>query len=311
MMRKFSAFCCLALVLMLILAACNLPRPTATPTNSGDWVSTAAAQTIEALSTQLAPPATVQPSLTSQPSAAASPTTQATAAATNATSTPCDRADFIDDVTIPDGTKLNPGEAFVKTWRLKNSGSCTWTTSYRVVFESGNALGAPASFNLPSEVAPGATIDISVQMKAPDVPKDYESNWKLQNTSGGIFGTGSTGSKAFWVRITVQSPAAAMFAITSVKISADNSNYAGACPHTFNLSAEITSTREGKVTYFWERSDGTKTSVQTVDFDAAGKRTVVSTWQVSNSIDGWIKIYIDNPNHQYFPQLNLKASCSS
>jgi hypothetical protein len=309
-MRKLTVLISLVLLIFLLLTGCNLPRPNAaTPTDSGVWAGTAAAQTVQALSTLLAPSATVQPVSTTPPAQIASPTlAPPTVTATSAL--PCDRADFVDDVTIPDGTKLAPGESFVKTWRLRNSGSCTWTTSYRVVFESGNALGAPASFNLPAEVPPGATTDISIQMKAPDAPKDYESNWKLQNASGTIFGTGSTGTKPFWARITVISPTATMFAVTRVTISADNASYSGSCPHTFNLSAEITSTREGTVTYYWERSDGTKTPVQSVEFSGPGKKTVTSTFQVSSSFDGWVSIYIDNPNHQMFPQFSLKASCT-
>jgi hypothetical protein len=310
MRKKFVIFS-LMLSLVIFAAACNLPKPNAYATESGDWINTAAAQTVQALSTQLAPLVTQQTVITNPGEITPSLTIQPDIVTQQPTDLPCDRAAFIEDVTIPDGTKLAPGEAFVKTWRLKNAGSCTWTTSYRLMFESGNAFSAPASINLPADVPPGGTTDISVQMKAPEVPKDYESNWKMQNSSGGIFGTGSTGSKAFWVRITVIEPTAVMFAITKVTITADNSNYSGTCPHTFNLSAEITSTREGKVTYYWERSNGTKTAVQMVEFSAPGKRTVNSTWEINASFDGWVKIYIDNPNHQYFPQFNLKANCSS
>jgi hypothetical protein len=310
-MRKIPIPLSFLLFFSMLLSACNLPRPNAvTPTDSGNWAGTAAAQTVQALSTLLAPSATIQPASATQTPLVASPTVSpATVTATS--DLPCDRADFVDDVTIPDGTKLAPGESFVKTWRLRNSGSCTWTTSYRVVFESGIALGAPASINLPANVPPGATADISIQMKAPDTPKDYESNWKLQNASGTIFGTGSTGTKPIWVRITVVAPTAAMFAVTRVTISADNANFSGSCPHTFNLSAEITSTREGTVTYYWERSDGSKTPVQSVEFSGPGKKTVTSTFEVASSFDGWVSIYIDNPNHQMFPQFSLKASCTS
>src|SRR5512135_3467629 len=49
----------------------------------------------------------------------------------------CDRAQFIADVTVPDGTRFSPGAAFTKTWRLKNVGTCTWSTSYTLVFSSG------------------------------------------------------------------------------------------------------------------------------------------------------------------------------
>jgi len=57
----------------------------------------------------------------------------------------CDRAQFISDVTVPDGTTFAPGAAFNKTWRLKNVGTCTWTTSYSLVFDSGEKMGGPDS----------------------------------------------------------------------------------------------------------------------------------------------------------------------
>ena len=79
----------------------------------------------------------------------------------------CDRAQFIADVTVPDGTNVLPGLTFAKTWRLKNIGTCTWTTSYTLVFASGDALGG-SSVNLPSTVVPGQTVDVSVSLTAPE-----------------------------------------------------------------------------------------------------------------------------------------------
>lgn len=67
-------------------------------------------------------------------------------------------------------------------------------------------LGAPPSFNLPVSVPPDALVDISVNMKAPDQPREYESFWKLQNPQGVIFGLGSNGDKSFWVKIKVVAP---------------------------------------------------------------------------------------------------------
>ena len=46
----------------------------------------------------------------------------------------CDWAQFVADVTVPDGTSYAANTAFRKTWRLKNIGACTWTTSYALVF---------------------------------------------------------------------------------------------------------------------------------------------------------------------------------
>jgi hypothetical protein len=115
----------------------------------------------------------------------------------------CDRAAFVEDVTIPDGTEIEAGSDFTKTWLLRNDGTCTWTVAYQVVFSSGDQMGGPNSKQLSSEpVAPGETVRISVNLTAPEEPGSYLGNWVLQNTAGSRFGIGPTNSP-FWVDITV------------------------------------------------------------------------------------------------------------
>ena len=118
----------------------------------------------------------------------------------------CDRAQFVSDVTVPDGTTFAPGAAFSKTWRLRNSGTCTWTTSYSLVFESGEKMGGPDSVNLPKSVAPGQTVDVTVSLTAPNSAGTYRGYWKFANSSGVKFGLGSDGTKAWWVEIKVSGP---------------------------------------------------------------------------------------------------------
>ncbi len=117
----------------------------------------------------------------------------------------CDAAQFVADVSIPDGTSLSAGAAFNKTWRLKNVGTCTWTTDYSVVFVSGDQLGAPTSVKLPTSTAPGQTVDVSVAMTAPANAGTYRGYWQLKNASGTQFGIGSSANKSFWVEIKVAS----------------------------------------------------------------------------------------------------------
>jgi hypothetical protein len=107
------------------------------------------------------------------------------------------------DVTIPDDTKMAPGQPFSKTWRLENAGSCTWTRLYAVTFFSGNSLGARFTQNLQQPVAPGAIVDITVDMVAPQNIGLYQSNWMLSDPDGGLFGIGPHGDAPFWVRIEV------------------------------------------------------------------------------------------------------------
>ena len=121
----------------------------------------------------------------------------------------CDWAQFIADVTVPDGTRFDPGATFTKTWRLKNIGTCTWTTSYSLVFDSGEKMGAPASVNFPSSVPPGQTVDLTVNMTAPSSAGHYIGYWKFKNASGVLFGIGTTANKSFWVEINVTGTAPA------------------------------------------------------------------------------------------------------
>jgi hypothetical protein len=86
----------------------------------------------------------------------------------------CDAAQYVADVTVPDDTVMAPNFAFTKTWRLKNVGTCTWTTSYRVDFDSGNPMSAVFPVNLPNSVAPGQTVDVSVNMVAPATSGSYQ-----------------------------------------------------------------------------------------------------------------------------------------
>jgi hypothetical protein len=203
-MLKTTRLASILLALVVGISACNLPSNAATPTQGSQDVLTAAAQTVEANMTQSAilNPPTIPPTST-----AGIPTsTLAVAVATTsapATSPPptqsCDVAQFIDDVTIPDGTTLDPNETFTKTWRLKNVGTCSWTSSYAVVFSSGDSMNGPATQALAGNVNPGQTVDISVDLTAPATDGSYKGYWKLRNASGVLF-------SQFYVDIKVKTP---------------------------------------------------------------------------------------------------------
>lgn len=100
----------------------------------------------------------------------------------------CDNSAFVTDVTVPDYTPMTPGQAFTKTWRLQNNGTCAWTTAYRLTHVSGNPMGGAATA-LTQTVNPGGTIDISVNMIAPTAPGEHRGDWRLVNASGQPFGT--------------------------------------------------------------------------------------------------------------------------
>lgn len=204
-MKKLSATISLAVLMALVLAGCNLPGQT-TETSQVDLLNTAAAQTIQAQQTQIAqtnqavaqstPTATSGASTTEAVSATGTPTPTATAKVA------CNQVAF-EEETIPDGTNLTPGQTFTKTWTLRNSGSCTWNSDYDVVFVSGDAMNAPASQQLTSEtVAPGETIVVSIDLKAPYSAGTHKGNFKLRNAEGVLFGLG-TSDNPFFVEINV------------------------------------------------------------------------------------------------------------
>jgi len=162
-------------IAVLMISACNLPSNTATQDpNDPNVVFTAAALTVQAQLTQVSPFST--PTLP-PPQPTNTAVTIPTAGPVFATITPnipptavCDQATFINDVTIPDGTATAPGASFKKTWRLKNTGTCTWS-GYTLVFDSGESM-APVIDPI-GTVAPGQEVDVSVTFTAPTAPGDY------------------------------------------------------------------------------------------------------------------------------------------
>ncbi len=105
-------------------------------------------------------------------------------------------ARWVADVTVPDNTVFAPGTPFVKTWRVRNSGTCTWEPGTRLVFVSGDPLGGPPAVDVPA-LAPGAQTDVSVSLVAPSAPGTYRTNYQFQAPDGTRFGS------IIWVQIVV------------------------------------------------------------------------------------------------------------
>lgn len=116
----------------------------------------------------------------------------------------CDWMAFVTDISVPDGTNFSAGETFVKTWRIKNRGTCTWTPDYTLVFNGGDQLGSTTSVRLPGYVSPGQYIDVSITFTAPNNPGSYRGYWIMRNTSGALFGTGDKANVPIYVDIRVR-----------------------------------------------------------------------------------------------------------
>ena len=330
----------------LVLIGCSRSTP-ATPTDNPGIILTAANQTAEARVTQIfastpsATPVTPTPTFDAVQTIAAqtafaiqtqaaslTPIPTQTSATTPVPPGPSsDRSIFVADVTVPDGMLIAPGAAFTKTWKLQNAGSSTWTTSYSLAYISGEKMGNVTSVPLPQSVAPGAQIDISVDMVAPANPGSYQSYWKMKNASGQFF------NDSVYVLISVGSGGATPTAgtpvapptptstgipanpITSLSMSVDNPTFNGQCPHTFVFTAVISINQSTTLTYKLEAGSDTPGFVfilpdpQTRSFDP-GTYSIPSELTFTSTGSGWLKLHVTSPVDASTNQASFDLTCN-
>jgi hypothetical protein len=196
------------LTAVLILSACA-PATPIVPTPNVLVIRTSAAYTVVAEFTLTAaafsptpPPPTetpLPPPPTETPTTAFS--TDPTQIALGTPGQLCDNFSFdlaTVDVTILDGTQMTPGQDFVKTWKIKNTGICAWGDGYGLIYAgyADKMSGEPVP--LGTLVAVGQEIDVSVNFKAPTKVGEYTSAWQMANAKGIPFG------KAVFVKIVVK-----------------------------------------------------------------------------------------------------------
>ncbi len=104
------------------------------------------------------------------------------------------------DVTIPDGTKINAGETFTKTWEFVNIGTCPWI-NYALKFAAGDRMSAPDSAPIPPTLS-GSKVEISVELTAPSESGEYTGYFTLNDMNGKDVPIGT--EKTFWVKIVVE-----------------------------------------------------------------------------------------------------------
>jgi uncharacterized protein YkwD len=112
------------------------------------------------------------------------------------------KATFVSDVTIPDDSTVTAGEAFTKTWRVQNAGTCIWWSGYTLTHYSAETMSAPDSVPLPL-TNPGETADISIDLVAPSVVGKYQGNFVIENPAGLIMQVDN--DSRLWVIINVAS----------------------------------------------------------------------------------------------------------
>lgn len=115
--------------------------------------------------------------------ASVSPTPGATAVADCV-----DDARFLEDVTVPDGSKVAPGQWVDKRWAMENTGTCDWGPGYRLVPLGDNPMAGEREWAL-FPARSGAKAIWQVQFEAPSEPGDYIGEWGAVNPVGESFGT--------------------------------------------------------------------------------------------------------------------------
>ena len=323
--NKLTLVC---LSLCVLIAACSSGDGEASPTPEPETVLTAAAQTAEAQLTELAKP---QPTNTSSPLLPDSipeltatdlntdqgPPEISTPQATVATGG-VDQAEFWADVTVPDGTDFNPGDTFTKVWKLRNSGTNTWTPEYGLAFSTGEQMSAPDAVPINGNVAPGETVDVSVNMTAPQAGGNYLGYWKMRDPAGELF------EYAVYVQIEVVGDVPAETSapkpsgsgsVTNASIQVDDAAPSD-CPHTFTFTASFTLDEPATVTYRMEAGSDTPGFTYnlpgelTGSFDA-GKHSVIYYLQIQDSVNGWAQFHILSPNDKISKSASFSLSCGS
>lgn len=247
---------------LLMLSACGSAANDATPTVSIDAIFTAAYQTFAAqAATQLAlTPPTETPAPTASPTVplpSPLPTISFNSPTANAGGTACDNATFVTDVTVPDDTVIAPGASFVKTWKMLNSGKCTWNTNYKMAFVSGDLMGGTAG-PVTVPVPPGNQANLSVNLVAPKTNGTYKGFWRMQNASSQPFGNSP------WVQIKV---GAGSTSTPGPSPTGGPSSTAGPSPTggagTFTISGNVANLGGVLVTY----TGGTTTTAPNGDYE--------------------------------------------
>ncbi|MBN2006298.1 MAG: protein kinase [Anaerolineae bacterium] len=161
-------------------AATSTPTLTVPPT----LVVSPTPSPTEAPAATATPTSTKTATPTQKPTATATPSPTATYTPTLATCLP--DAIFVSE-NYRDGTPMQPGTSFVKTWQLKSSGCSAWPAGTTLQFVGGDRISSITSVRV-GELAPGEILGISVAMVAPQAPGTYTARWRLQDGQGTQFG---------------------------------------------------------------------------------------------------------------------------
>ena len=329
----------LVAILLILLAGCNMPSNEDALAQQTQAAQTEdASQLVQPTNTQEAPvPTETESTSDDSGSQESTPTAQVTPTDTQEGSpTPTkegdeigeDRAEFIADVTIPDYSEFEAGEDIVKTWRIRNSGTTTWTTDYIIEFEKGEKLGAPTQIKLTKSVNPNEFYDISIEFTVPNAAGEYSTYWILKNEDGEKVGVAEEG-KYLTIFMVIQAVSdtgssgssssggiSGGAKVTNATVTVDDASYSGSCPAQLTFTYKVTTSNAGKVN-FQLKFNAISPAGYTFDkppeysVDFSGGYTVTYTYTLfsANSVNATVKVEAVGSNTFTSSPLSFKVNC--
>jgi hypothetical protein len=277
---ELRIFIC-GLILLTASLACNLPQSTPTADLAGVVAQTRTAVAVNQFLTSTSVPVLASPSSTQQippatesaapvetqiqPTTAASAQPPASPALTTAQQNCSNLAKF-EGETVPDNTVFGPGQDFMKTWILRNNGTCTWSADYQLVYVKGKQMAGTSPVPIGQSVPPGSSIQIYLPQKAPQEIGEHQGFWMLSNPAGKQFGLGKNADVAFWVKI-------------SVVPGASNGGSGGPFPGLQNLGAP-----SWIETFAGNRSPWYLGTDEDTDYDIQDGRLIISTLEQTGDV---------------------------
>jgi hypothetical protein len=105
---------------------------------------------------------------------------------------------YLQDLTIPDDSRVSARSPLDKRWKVQNSGSCNWDERYRIKLISGLDLGAREQALYPARS--GTELTIQILFTAPAEAGTYQSAWQAHDPQGNPFGD------PFYIQVVVKNP---------------------------------------------------------------------------------------------------------
>lgn len=296
----------------LLLASCGSPAQT------DSQIATSVAQTVQAQNSltkvsalpTLTPAPTFQAASTPASSPQGEPGPTSTPGAGAVSNPGCTVSAVLVGENPPDNTAFLPGEYFWKTWTFVNTGTCTWDTSYSLVFWSGDQMGGSASYPFFEVIRPNETMDISIYLQAPVTEGTKTGYWRFKSPWGTDFGAGPL-SASFYAQIEVSS--APKYGITRVDFKLVRDPAEG-CPANvaYTVYATITTNGPFEFDYFWDQSDGNESGIRAIEVKEAGTTTLSREWKIGRGDSPnprWIQFIVTSPKLQEYEKVTILNNC--